>query len=123
MDRIPEKIDSRFRYVLLAAERAEQLIRGGSPKIETIETKPTRVAMSEISTDLVAWDYGPAPGGRGDGDRDRGSPGGGLIVMRVLLGVCGGIAAYKAADLVRRLKRAGHEVRCALTRGAEALAG
>jgi phosphopantothenoylcysteine decarboxylase/phosphopantothenate--cysteine ligase len=39
--------------------------------------------------------------------------------MRVLLGVCGGIAAYKAAELVRRLKAAGHEVRCALTRSAE----
>lgn len=61
MDRIPDKIDSRFRYVLLAAERAEQLIRGGSPKIETVETKPTRIAMNEISTDLVSWDYGPAP--------------------------------------------------------------
>lgn len=61
MDRIPDKIDSRFRYVLLAAERAEQLMKGGSPKIETLEAKPTRVAMDEISTDLVAWDYGPAP--------------------------------------------------------------
>jgi len=61
MDRIPDKIDSRFRYVLLAAERAEQLMRGGSAKIETGEIKPTRVAMNEISSDLIAWDYGPAP--------------------------------------------------------------
>ena len=61
MDRIPDKIDSRFRYVLLAAERAEQLMKGGSPKIDTAEEKPTRVAMDEISTDLIAWDYGPAP--------------------------------------------------------------
>ncbi len=61
MDRIPDKIDSRFRYVLLAAERAEQLMKGGRPKIDTVEEKPTRVAMDEISTDLVAWDYGPAP--------------------------------------------------------------
>ncbi len=38
--------------------------------------------------------------------------------MRVLLGVSGGIAAYKAAELVRRLRSRGHEVRCALTRGA-----
>lgn len=35
--------------------------------------------------------------------------------MRILLGVCGGIAAYKAALIVRRLQDAGHEVRCALT--------
>ena len=38
---------------------------------------------------------------------------------RVLLGVSGGIAAYKAAELVRRLRGQGAEVRCALTRGAE----
>ncbi len=40
--------------------------------------------------------------------------------MRVLLGVTGGIAAYKAAELVRRLRSRGHEVRCALSRGAAA---
>ncbi len=38
--------------------------------------------------------------------------------LRVLLGVSGGIAAYKAAELVRRLRARGHEVRCALTRSA-----
>jgi phosphopantothenoylcysteine decarboxylase / phosphopantothenate---cysteine ligase len=37
---------------------------------------------------------------------------------RVLLGVSGGIAAYKAAELVRALRAAGHDVRCALTRHA-----
>ena len=31
---------------------------------------------------------------------------------RVLLAVSGGIAAYKIPELVRRLKGAGHEVRC-----------
>jgi phosphopantothenoylcysteine decarboxylase/phosphopantothenate--cysteine ligase len=38
----------------------------------------------------------------------------------ILLGVTGGIAAFKAADLVRRLKERGHDVRCAMTRSAEA---
>lgn len=37
---------------------------------------------------------------------------------RVLLGVCGGIAAYKAVEVLRRLRERGFEVRCALTRGA-----
>jgi phosphopantothenoylcysteine decarboxylase/phosphopantothenate--cysteine ligase len=36
--------------------------------------------------------------------------------LRVLLGVTGGIAAYKSAEIVRRLRDAGHDVRCALTR-------
>ena len=37
---------------------------------------------------------------------------------RILLGVTGGIAAYKSADLVRRLRDAGAEVRVVMTRGA-----
>lgn len=37
---------------------------------------------------------------------------------RILLGVTGGIAAYKAADLVRRLREAGAEVRVVMSEGA-----
>jgi len=39
---------------------------------------------------------------------------------RILLGVCGGIAAYKSAELVRELQRAGAEVRVIMTKAAEA---
>jgi phosphopantothenoylcysteine decarboxylase/phosphopantothenate--cysteine ligase len=39
--------------------------------------------------------------------------------MRIILGVTGGIAAYKAADLARSLVRDGHEVQAVLTRSAE----
>lgn len=38
--------------------------------------------------------------------------------MKVLLGVCGGVAAYKAAELVRALQRRNFEVRVAMTAGA-----
>ncbi len=38
--------------------------------------------------------------------------------LRVLLGVSGGIAAFKAPDLIRRLRERGHEVRVALSRSA-----
>jgi phosphopantothenoylcysteine decarboxylase/phosphopantothenate--cysteine ligase len=40
-------------------------------------------------------------------------------VARILLGVTGGIASYKACTLVRLLVRAGHEVEPVLTSGAE----
>ena len=40
-------------------------------------------------------------------------------MARVLLGVTGGIAAYKACELARRLVLAGHDVFPLLTRGAE----
>ncbi|WP_018862547.1 MULTISPECIES: bifunctional phosphopantothenoylcysteine decarboxylase/phosphopantothenate--cysteine ligase CoaBC [unclassified Thioalkalivibrio] len=39
---------------------------------------------------------------------------------RILIGVSGGIAAYKACELVRELKRAGCEVRVVMTAGARA---
>lgn len=39
---------------------------------------------------------------------------------RILLGVSGSIAAYKAADLIRRLRDAGAEVRVVMTDGAKA---
>ena len=39
--------------------------------------------------------------------------------MRIVLGVSGGIAAYKAAELSRSLIRNGHEVQVVLTRAAE----
>jgi len=43
-----------------------------------------------------------------------------LTNKRVLLGVTGSIAAYKAAELIRRLREAGAEVRVVMTDGAKA---
>ena len=38
--------------------------------------------------------------------------------MQVLLGITGGIAAYKTPEVVRALRRRGHQVRCVLTANA-----
>ncbi|XKH01946.1 bifunctional phosphopantothenoylcysteine decarboxylase/phosphopantothenate--cysteine ligase CoaBC [Marinobacter nauticus] len=43
-----------------------------------------------------------------------------MAAQRILLGITGGIAAYKSAELVRLLKKAGAEVRVVMTGGAEA---
>lgn len=43
-----------------------------------------------------------------------------MAAKRILLGITGGIAAYKSAELVRLLKKAGLDVRVVMTRGAEA---
>lgn len=56
---LPEKIDSKFRFVLLAANRAEQMMRGAQPRIDAEARKVTTVAMDEIMSDSVSWDYGP----------------------------------------------------------------
>ncbi len=46
-----------------------------------------------------------------------------LVQRRILLGVSGGIAAYKACELVRRLRDAGASVRVVMTAGATHFVG
>ncbi len=46
-----------------------------------------------------------------------------LAFRHVLLGVSGGIAAYKAAELTRRLRAEGADVRVVMTRAAQAFVG
>jgi len=55
MEELPEGIDSKFRYVLLVAKRAEQLVQGAAPKAKSKHNKPTRVAMEEIEKNQVKW--------------------------------------------------------------------
>jgi DNA-directed RNA polymerase omega subunit len=61
MERIPERVDSTFRFVLISARRAEQLMRGARPKVDAGHGKPTTVALREVCEDLVDWQYGPPP--------------------------------------------------------------
>lgn len=58
---MPEGIDSKFRLVLLAAERAEQLVRGAAARVDTRHEKAARTALGEIDAGLIEWGYGPAP--------------------------------------------------------------
>jgi len=39
--------------------------------------------------------------------------------MKIILGIGGGIAAYKSAEFVRLLMQQGHEVQAVMTRAAE----
>jgi DNA-directed RNA polymerase omega subunit len=60
---MPEGVDSKFRLVLLIARRAEQLMRGARPKVETDRPlKPTRLAAAEFEEEQVRWGLG-AEGG------------------------------------------------------------
>ena len=60
---MPEGVDSKFRLVLLIARRAEQLMRGARPKLETDRpVKPTKLAAQEFGESRIRWDYGPEGG-------------------------------------------------------------
>ena len=63
IQKMPEGVDSKFRLVLLVARRAEQLMRGARPKLETDRPlKPTRLAAAEFEENRVRWDYGEEGG-------------------------------------------------------------
>ncbi len=71
---IPEGVDSKFRLVLLIARRAEQLMRGARPKIESDRpAKPTRLAAEEFEENRVRWDYGAEGGVLEDAENEGAS--------------------------------------------------
>lgn len=58
---IPQGIDSKFRLVLLAAERAEQLVRGAAARVDARHEKAARTALGEVDAGVIEWGYGPPP--------------------------------------------------------------
>ncbi|MEP0774990.1 MAG: DNA-directed RNA polymerase subunit omega [Acidobacteriota bacterium] len=48
-------LDSAFRTILIAAERAEQLINGARPRLESRFAKPATIALDELTHGLVPW--------------------------------------------------------------------
>jgi DNA-directed RNA polymerase omega subunit len=53
-------IESKFRLVHIAARRAEQLMMWARPKMETKHAKVTRVALSEVDSNLIRWQLAPS---------------------------------------------------------------
>lgn len=51
-------IDSKYRKIILAAQRSKQLQRGAMPRIEMDlkQHKPTRVAMKELESGIIHFD-------------------------------------------------------------------
>ncbi len=60
MQKIPERIGSKYRFIILAAERAKQLQNNAKPKIKTRSTKPAYIAMRELEQDLISFEMPPA---------------------------------------------------------------
>lgn len=56
MHKIPESIGSKYRFIIVAAERAKQLQNNAKPKIKTKSTKPAYIAMRELEEDLLSFE-------------------------------------------------------------------
>jgi DNA-directed RNA polymerase subunit omega len=59
MQQIPEDIGSKYRFIIIAAERAKQLQNNARPKIKTKSTKPSYIAMRELEQGLVSYEIVP----------------------------------------------------------------
>jgi DNA-directed RNA polymerase omega subunit len=55
MSELPQGVESTFRYILIAAKRAEQLIAGAQPRVTSRHVKPTTIALAELAADRVPW--------------------------------------------------------------------
>src|SRR6201997_2077805 len=106
---------STYRFIIVAAKRARQLQGGHRPVLPTSSKKSTVIAMEEARRGLVKYDI-PADAVVPE---EATTPDQIERPMRVILGVSGGIAAYKAAELARALIQNGHDVQAILTRAAE----
>lgn len=102
------QLDERLKKLLRL--RAAKSGRSVEDEVRTI----LRSAAEETSIDVLEAFNPPAAKSPG-----RATPVPASGTKRVLLIIGGGIAAYKALDLIRRLKERGLAVRCILTKAAE----
>jgi DNA-directed RNA polymerase omega subunit len=65
MSKLPDNVMSKYRFVMLAALRAEQLQAGALPRIDSDTRKATVLAQEEVAAGVVdAWD-GSSPAASG----------------------------------------------------------
>lgn len=55
----PPEIDSKYRMIILAAQRSKQLQRGADARVDVDrkKVKPTRIAMREIADQKVNFKF------------------------------------------------------------------
>jgi DNA-directed RNA polymerase subunit omega len=53
---LPKEMDSKFRFIVVAAHRAKQLQNGAKPRVDTRSRKPTRIAIQEVLAGTVSWE-------------------------------------------------------------------
>ena len=53
---LPKTVDSKFRFITVAAQRAKQLQAGAKPRVDTRSRKPTRIAVEETIKETISWE-------------------------------------------------------------------
>jgi DNA-directed RNA polymerase omega subunit len=53
MIHLPQNMSSKYRFITLAAQRCNQLMRGARPRVETRSKKATTIAQEEVLAGLI----------------------------------------------------------------------
>jgi len=53
---MPKDVDSKFRFITVASQRAKQLQNGAKARVESKTRKPTRVAIEEVMANSISWE-------------------------------------------------------------------
>lgn len=51
--------DSKFRFIIVAAQRAKQLLKGDRPKIKSRHRSPIRIAQEELKSGAIQYEILP----------------------------------------------------------------
>ena len=54
--KIPEIFDSKFRFIVVASERARQIQGGAPPRLDTGSRKSAHIAIKEVEKGLVDFE-------------------------------------------------------------------
>ncbi len=54
--RIPEIFDSKFRFIVVASERARQIQGGAPPSLDTGSRKAAYIAIKEVEAGMVDFE-------------------------------------------------------------------
>jgi len=68
---LPRNMDSKFRFILVAAKRARQLQAGARPLIQSASKRLTKVAMQEVAEGLVPFELLAPPDNGNDKDKKQ----------------------------------------------------
>ena len=70
---LPQKLDSKFRFILVAAKRARQRQAGARPFIQSTSKRLTTVAQQEVTAGLVPFELlAPETGENGKNKKPKG---------------------------------------------------
>jgi DNA-directed RNA polymerase omega subunit len=58
---LPKDVDSKFRFITVASQRAKQIQNGAKPRVDVKSRKATRIAMHEVLAGAVSWEMKEEP--------------------------------------------------------------